>query len=385
MATPERMTLRLLVAALLAVAVVTTGTVVFLSKGLPDQSGKTFQYAAADFNFVFGSGHPTADRMLVDEFTNGYALLSSGPVSIQADAYRVLAYTWLPPKMPQEAAFFWRRGSDAQNVMRAEITLPGTHLIDLATEPGWQGEITEFGFLVAGVNGGAVEIGDASILPDNLNTRLQLTWRAWTKFEKWSQKSINFLYGGDKRQVVALPLLVAAWLLTTLTLLWLFSRLGKNIGSRQLLITAGLVFLVAWVLLDIRWSANNLRQIQLSVQTHWQADDQQRSSIGLDGAVYQYILRLKSEVLSDQPARILIVGDENAIDYYLLRAKYHLLPHSVFVAGRFIKRLAPGSLDFVIFFGQPADIIKIPGWNPSWQKSLVQIDHGEWGAVYRVE
>jgi len=179
-------------------------------------------------------------------------------------------------------------------------------------------------------------------------------------------------------------MLVATWLLVTLLLFWLFTRAGKPISSRQFLITAGLVSLFAWVLLDIRWSANNIRQIQLSFQTQWQADEQQRSSIDLDGEIYQYMQRLKSGVLGDRPARILILGDENAIDYYLLRAKYHLLPHSVDVVGRLAKELVPESLDFVIFFGQPGRISTIPGWTSSWGQSLVQIDTSEWGQVYRV-
>ena len=385
MAKPEQKTAKFLIAALLAITVVVAGTVAFLSRGLPDQTGETLQYPAAGFIFAFGSGHPVGDRMSVDEFANGYALLSSGPVSIQAEQQRVLSYTWLPPELPQEAAFFWRRSDDAQNVLKTEITLPGTHLIDLSTEPDWQGEITEFGFLIAGVNGKAVAIGETILIPDSLNTRLQLSWRAWSTFEQWSQQSINFIQGGDYRQIVSLPLLVASWLLITILLFWLFTRFGKPIGTRQLLITAGLISLLAWVLLDIRWSANNLRQIQLSFHMQSQTADQQRSSIDLDGKIYQYIQRLKSEVLGDQAARILILGDESAIDYYLLRAKYHLLPHSVDVAGRFAKELAPASIDFVIFFGQPGSITKARGWNPSWQKSLVQIDQGEWGVVYRVE
>jgi len=381
----ERVAAKLLISALLAVLVVVAGTVAFLSKGLPDQSGETLKYPATNLKFAFGSGHPAADRMLVDEFANGYALLSSGPVSIQAGQQRVLSYTWLPPKMPQEAAFFWRRSSDAQNVLKTEITAAGTHFIDLATEPDWQGEITEFGFLIAGVNGEAVEIGETILIPDSLDTRLQLSWRAWMTFEEWSQQSINFIQGGDYRQIVSLPLLVTSWLLITILLFWLFTRFGKTIGTRQLLITAGLISLLTWVLLDIRWSANNLRQIRLSFHMQSQTADQQRASIDLDGKIYQYIQRLKSEVLGEQPVRILILGDENAIDYYLLRAKYHLLPHSVNVTGRLAKELAPESLDFVIFFGQPGGITKARGWNPSWQKSLVQIDQGEWGVVYRVE
>jgi hypothetical protein len=372
-------------AALLALIAVIASTFVVLSKRLPENTGEILQYPAAGFKFAFGSGHPATDRMLVDEFANGYALLTSGPVSIQAGEQRVLKYTWRPPKLPAEAAFFWRRSEDTQNVLKTEITAPGTHYIDLAAEPGWQGEITEFGFLVAGVNGEAVEIGETWLIPDNLNTRLKLTWRAWTTFELWSQQSINFIHGGDYRQIVSLPLLVTIWLLITLLLFWLFSRFGNSIGPRQLLITAGLVSLVAWVLLDIRWSANNLRQVSLSFQTQWQADDQQRASIDLDGKIYQYVRKLKSEVLGDQAARILILGDENANDYYLLRAKYHLLPHSVNVAAHFAIELAPESLDYVIFFGQADGITKVQGWKPSWQQFLVPIDQGEWGVVYRIK
>ena len=385
MARTESYTAKLLAAALLALMVVVAGSVAFLSKGLPEHAGETLKYPATDLKFAFGSGHPAADRMLVDQFADGYALLTSGPVSIQAKEQRVLIYTWLPPELLQEAAFFWRRSDDAQNVLRTDITIAGTQQIDLSTEADWKGEITEFGFLIAGVNGKAVEIGEAILLPDSLNTRIQLSWRTWTTFEEWSQKSVNFLYGGDFRQVIALTTPVTAWLLLTLLLFWLFTRAGKRISSRQLLITAGLVSLCAWVLLDIRWSANNIRQIQLSFQTQWQADEQQRSSIDLDGEVYQFMQRLKSGVLGDKPARILILGDDITHEYYLLRAKYHLLPHSVDVVGRLAKGLTPESLDFVIFFGQPGGISQVRGWNPSWQKSLVVIDRGEWGVAYRVE
>jgi len=383
-AKPERIAFRLLVAALLAATLVVAGTVIYLSKGLPDQAGKTLQYPAAGLNFVFGSGHPAGERMLVDEFADGYALLTSGPVSIQADVQRVLVYTWLPPKMPQEAAFFWRRSDDTQNVLRTEITVAGTGLIDLSGESDWRGEITELGFLIAGDNGAAVEVGDALLEPDSLNIRLRLMWNAWASFEKWTQKSINFLYGGDKHQVVALPKLLAAWLLSTLLLLWAFSRFGENFHSTQFLMIAGMLFLLAWVLLDIRWTANNLKQIRLSLETNWQTDEQQRSSNDLDGEIFKYVQRLKSDVLDNQTTRILIIGDENAIDYYLQRAKYHLLPHSTGVAGRFARQLAPESLNYVIFFGQPGGITGVPGWSSSWRRALIEVDRSDWGMVYRI-
>ena len=381
----ERKTTKLLVAAVLALIVVLVVSIAFLSKGLPEHVGETLKYPATDLKFVFGSGHPAADKMLVDTFADGYALLSSGPVSVQAKEQRVLRYTWLPPELLQEAAFFWRSADDPQNVLRTDITISGTQQIDLTTESDWNGEITEFGFLIAGVNGKAVEIGEVVLIPDSLNTRIQLSWQAWTTFEGWSQKSVNFLYGGDFRQVIALPLLVTAWLLITLLLFWFLTRAGKSNNSRQLLITAGLVSLCAWVLLDIRWSVNNIRQIQLSIQNYQQVDEQQLSNTDLDGEINQSMLKLKRELLGDQPARILILSDRSTHDYYLLRAKYHLLPHSVAVVKRLSRELAPDLFDFVIFFGQPGGISKMRGWNSSWQDSLIAIDRREWGVAYRIE
>ena len=375
----------LITAALLAAILVASGTLIYLSGSLPEKTGDTFQQPAAGFNFAFGSGNPSGDLMLVDQFADGYALLSSGRVNIQADNYRVLSYTWVPPQMLQEAAFFWRRAVDPQNVTRTDITIPGNRLIDLSAEPEWQGEVIEFGFLLAGDNGKAVEIGEVSLIPDSLNIRLQLAWKAWITFEEWSQQSINFLHGGDFRQVVALPLLVVAWLVLTLLFMWLFQRFETNRESRSMLTIAVMLFLVSWMLLDIRWATNNLKQISLSLDSYLQKDEQQRLSSALDGEIYQYVQRLKSTLLGNQNARILIVGDENAIDYYTSRAKYHLLPHSAHVTGRFAKELAPENIDFVLFFGDPANIVNMPGWNRGWQMALAKIDSGKWGAVFRVK
>ena len=375
----------LFTAALLAAILVASGTYIYLSRSLPENTGETFQQPAAGFKFAFGSGNPTGGLMLVDQFADGYALLSSGRVNIQAENYRVLSYTWVPPQMLQEAAFFWRLAVDPQNVSRIDITIPGTQFIDLSTEPEWQGNVIEFGFLLAGDNGKAVEIGEVSLIPDSLDIRLQLTWKAWITFEEWSQQSINFLYGGDFRQVVGLPMLIVTWLVLTLLFMWLFQRFGTNRGSRSLLMIAIMLFLASWMLLDIRWATNNIRQIRLSLGTYLQTDEQQRLSSALDGEIYQYVQRLKSTVLGKQNARILIVGDENAIDYYNSRAKYHLLPHSVYVTGRFAKELAPENIDFVLFFGDPANLVNVPGWNRQWQGALAKIDSGQWGAVFSVK
>ena len=373
----------LLLAAVIAGLVVAGSTVRFLSRDLQSPTGETLHFAISEFKFAFGSGVPISDRMLVDKFVNGYALLSSGQVSIQASEARVLNYTWQPPDMNQEAAFFWRRSDDAQNVLRTDITVTGTQKIDLFNEPEWQGEITEFGFLLAGTNGETGALADFQLIPDSLATRLTLSWHAWTVFEPWSQQSINFLHGGDHRKLVALPLLIANWLAITVILFWLLGRSRNAISSKQFFTGGFILFLVAWVTLDIRWSINNFRQIQHSFKTHWQLNDEQRSLSALDGDIYRYIQTLKRNVIDGEQNRILIVGDESSVDYYLLRAKYHLLPHSVNVAGGFARNLGPEFIDYVIYFGQHANITKTTGWTSSWAEALTIVDDGEWGVVYK--
>ena len=174
-----------------------------------------------------------------------------------------------------------------------------------------------------------LKLGDVRLIADSLDTRLQIAWTAWTAFEVWSQQSINFLRGGGNGQIVALPVLIAGWFAKSPQgCFLLLSRFGKTIGSRQLLTTGGTLFLIAWLLLDMRWSANNLRQIKLSIESQWSADDEQRAIIDLDGEIYQYIKRLKSEILDDQPARILIIGDEKRHRLLLAQGQVSFVAHT---------------------------------------------------------
>ena len=357
----KRFAFGLLFSSLLSLIIVAAGTLAYLSAGLPDETPGAFRVPATDFNFAFGSGHVESGHMAVDGFADGYALLTSGPVTIHADSHHVLRYTWLPPNTTTEAAFFWRLKDNPNDVLRTNITLTGSHFIDLSGDPGWSGDITEIGFLISGDNGSVIMVGPASLEPESLEIRLQLMWNAWTTFEKWSQQSINFLNGGKHDQVIPLPLLVIAWLVFSLLLFWLNSRFDRGRGPTEGFRATAILFLVAWMLLDVRWTANNMMQTRHSLQHNWQMDEQHRL-YNLDGEFYRYIQRINHEVFGNGVARILVIGGENGIDYYLSRAKYYLLPHSVNVASRFDGSLQPENLDFVIILGPPGGIESVPGW-----------------------
>jgi len=370
----EATPLRLAVAFLMAACIVIVGVIIYLSAGSPDHAAEDMDYPASGLNFAFGSGHGQKEHMVVDGFANGYALLSSGTVSIMADSYKVMGYSWLPAGTAGETAFFWRQEGKAETVIRKELTVVGKRLLDLSAEPGWRGEIIEFGFLVAGQQGESIELGKISFSGNSLGNRLQMMWQAWTTFEQRSQQSINFIQGGEAQPVVSLPLLVMIWLFVVMLLLRFLP--GQKPDSPFVLL-AGLLLLTGWMVLDIRWTINSYRQTSVSLQAP--------PNSNLDDTLQEYVQRLKTQVIGEKISRILIVGEENAIDYYLYRAKYHFLPHSAVVVGRFNRQLTPGTVAYVVYFGPPGSITKLPGWSQAWRSALVEIDRGDWGVVYRVD
>jgi len=370
-----------LAAALLAALLVIAGTLAYLARGLPADPPATREFAAAEFSFMMGSGSPERDRVVIDGFSNGYALLSSGPVAIPADRFRFLRLTLESRSAGGVPILFWRRSAAPGELVQSQLRDVGEVLLDLSADERWRGEVSEFGLLFE-EGGGTYALGPVSLEPDSLGLRLQLTWNSWTAFEAWSQKSVNHLQGGRPEQPLRLPVLLTAWVALTLLLAWLLLPRGNR--SQRIWAIATLAFLVAWMVLDLRWTANSLRQAGQTLETYRGLSEDSRLALGLDGIVYRYIARLKADLLPAKPARILIVGDEKAVEYYLQRAKYHLLPHSALAVRRFPSDLAPSSLDYVIFIGPAGGIRSVPGWGPAWERLLRPIDGDELAEAFAV-
>lgn len=383
---PERGSnlLRFLAASVIAALLVSTVTLAFLARDLPDEAEGSRQFGAKDLKFVMGSGDVGGERIVIRSFTDGYALLSSGPVSVNADGYRFLMARLNRLPQGEGPVFFWRRNEAPADLLQVRIHESGTPLIDLSKQVGWRGEISELGFLFRDDGGEAVALGPTMLESDSLALRLRLTWDSWTSFEDWSQKSINFLNGGTFDQPVWLPLLAIGWIMATLALASLFFRLSGQMISRQSLVGGAAVFLVAWMVLDLRWTANSMAQFRQTTETYRGADAAEKLSRGPDGEIYRQIEHLKEAVLPKQPTRVLILGDDSAADFFLQRAKYHLLPHSARVTRRLPDALSPDSLGYVIYFGRTDELDRVPGWSPRWQKILRQIEGNGYGALYEV-
>ena len=144
-------------------------------------------------------------------------------------------------------------------------------------------------------------------------------------------------------------------------------------------------FLAAWTVLDLRWTANNFRQTAHTLQNYRGANEDERLALGLDGEIYRFVRAIKTDDLPSDPTRILVLGDANAIDYHLLRAKYHLLPHSALVSRSIPAGLEPLSVDYLVFFGDRSALGATPGWSKIWDANLTLIHTEEWATLYRAK
>ena len=164
---------RLCVAAAIAALLVCAGALAYLARDLPSNPVDAQLFAVEDLKFVMGSGKADGERLLIDGFTDQYALLSSGPVAVNADDYRFLTVSL--DRLPEGEApsVFWRRSEAPADLVQLRLGASGDLLIELSRHTNWRGEISELGFLFRDDGGPAVKLGPARLEPDTFALRLR--------------------------------------------------------------------------------------------------------------------------------------------------------------------------------------------------------------------
>jgi hypothetical protein len=374
-----------------------SGTVIVLAGLLyslsPQKSADEIQnisFSAGQLNFMMGAGDLNADKMVIDGFTDGFAVLSSGPVEIDTQLHPILFLELemgeAGPQVEQAPVFFWRQKNQSGQVSR--LTLDGSQMINLGNINDWQGAITEIGFMFQETGGKTTALGKVSLNGRSLQSNIKLTLEDWFQFEPWTQISVNFLKGGAATQSTPLPIVLLLWILVC----FLTFFLSGHRNFRGLLSYGLAIVLVAWMMLDIRWTLNGSKQMQEAISNRWNLSDHDRLLSGPDGEIYALIDRFKGKMLEETPKRIVIVGDKSAYSYYLMRTKYHLLPDGALIRDRLSRNIKPDKVDYVIFVDDFAsqktrwnDIwLQLP-MDDAWRDSLKLVDSGPLGVLFSVE
>jgi hypothetical protein len=152
---------------------------------------------------------------------------------------------------------------------------------------------------------------------------------------------MNFIPAGVEPSAIPLPYVMTGW---SLIAILLAALIGRRLHSAYP--GALMTILLAWAVLDVRWTANGLAQAVDTVNTY-PLIQAQYLDFGDDRETRQLIE--KSRRMIEIPGkRTLIMAEDPAMDFQTLRAKYHALPAAAFVHGGQVQSAPLKSADYLL-------------------------------------
>lgn len=282
------------------------------------------RWSGGDVQLIGGQGNVTSGGLEIPHIGPQGIVLWTPPRWINAGLYG--EWVWdiagLDGRHPLQP--IWRT-PDGQVRQAAQATVANAGQVDLRTEPDWRGTVIAVGLFIPGPLSKPVTVRRLELRPALLTTGewLNRLWEEWTTREDWSQRSINFAAGTTSR-LLASPVLLTALgfsLSGLLYAIWLFSA-----GQQWRPGPFAALFLLGWLLLDLRWQWELTGRLEQTVERFAGKDETDRRLADLDGEFYRFLLEVRQR-LPEKPARLLIVSHDPS-GFLAGRARYHLLPHN---------------------------------------------------------
>lgn len=263
------------------------------------------------------------------------ALLVRSVDIIDAAHWPVLRYRFESLAPTLEVTLVYRRADSPRDVRTVPLTRGrgDTGTIDLSREPDWQGAITEVGFAVYPVAQSVppqrafrpFRLSHAEFWSPSWLGRTAAVATEWSGRRAWSLMSISAL-GPDNGVVRARSpvLLLTLGLVLTGVLLWQFAP-GRSSSGRLRVLVAGVV--IAWLLLDLRWSLSFADRHAATRQVYASLDWAQRQREIADADVLAAAEQVRQALRDDgaDPDRVRLLVDANS-DFLRARFVYHLAP-----------------------------------------------------------
>ena len=251
-------------------------------------------------------------------------------VSVETD-FPATAYAqvlWIARGIPANvsAALLWRTDVEPSRLNTLPLTVESGHLapIDLKDNGHWIGRIKGLALALHGPLANAVAVRGVVARPADAMETLGDRFREWTAFRPWSGSSINTVTGGADTQDLPLPLLLAAAVALAAGLLFALARRRTAAPKVATAAAAMAIALVAWLVLDARWTVSLVRQVRDTAQQYAGKDWRERQLANEDGALFAFIDKARA-MLPGPHARVFVVADA---DYLRARAVYHLYPYN---------------------------------------------------------
>ncbi|MEO0435755.1 MAG: hypothetical protein AAF098_02485 [Pseudomonadota bacterium] len=300
----------------------------------------SFQREGRAMNVMVGAGRgerEASNALQVTRYDNNIALLSSGPISLDADRLKLLSLKTRGSNR-REFTFFWRLQSDG-DLYSVTIDGLGHSLQDLSSSEFWKGAISELGFVFYD-DDGTVVLEEFSLASKTLAGLATKVWQDWRFVTPWSQRSVHWLPAGNISGLLPLPVFLAGFFLVAISIRFLPATSLLPVTQRS----TSLIFfaLICWLCLDLRWlvtrtalASQTLDAYDLAGSAPLEFGDDKLTAAAVD--------RATCNADSDLNKRMLIAADsEKDMRFQLLRAKYHALPAAAYAHESIANTAPPG-------------------------------------------
>jgi hypothetical protein len=294
-----------------------------------------------DLRLVRGTGAIVGDEMLVTGVdSTGIAVVS---VNSNLHAADFPAIAWVATDIGDDAdvRLIWRADARPQRMNSVAVAVTAGRALPtiLANDPAWVGPITGIALVIRGNVEKPIRIRGVIAKPMGAVEILRDRAREWLAFEEWTGTSINTVVGGADIQDLPLPPLMAATCAIASALLLALRRWRPGITAGTPAGLALALFVLAWLVLDARWTWNLVRQEQLTVRDYGGKSLAGKHLAADDAALFDFVERARG-VMPQTPVRVFVVADAA---YFRGRAAYHLYPHNVY-ADRGNSAMPPASV-----------------------------------------
>jgi len=309
--------------------------VIYLAISVPDRwfpSAAPRAFTPPWLSLARGTGRIVGDELQVTAADpTGVTLISLVP-DLRASDYRTIA--WIAADLPDTATvrLLWRgdNAPDKLNAIDVPVEAGRTLPVIVAENPAWIGRITGMALVIQAPLQQPVRIRGVIAKPMGAVEILGDRVGEWFAFEGWVGTSINTITGGADFQDLPLPVLLSLAVALAGAAVVLIERRRPGIFGAPVPTVLAALFLIAWLILDTRWTANLVQQEWYTAQKYAGKDLREKHLAGDDGQLFAFVEKAL-QVLPPRPVRIFVAADVN---YFRGRAAYYLYPHSVFFDAR---------------------------------------------------